>query len=223
MNYQTIVNTAIDYSDRQDNIAINNNIDNFLRIVEARVNRWLMTQKMSVTAYAYVNTAYTFPNRYPLPDDFLSIRTIRITQKENNNYSNVLNYVNPEQMANLRNNNSSKPSYCIISGYFEIWPIPVNVTLADISPSTPAVITYIIEIDYYQRIPPLTSTSPNNWIADQNPDTYIFGLLTEINAFAKDAEAATLWDGRFKASVADIDLLNIKATWSGNPIFTLPG
>jgi len=158
----------------------------------------------------------TYPNRYELPVDFLSARTIRITQLENPNYSQTLNYVNPEQMANLRNNNSNRPSYCIISGYFEIWPIPVNQT-------DPEIITYIIEIDYYQRVPPLTSTVDVNWLSDQNPDVYIFGLLTEINAFAKDAEASILWDGRFKTAVEDIDLLNTKATWSGNPIATLPG
>ena len=221
MNYQTVVKTALDYADRADSVPISANMDNFLRIVEARVNRWLMVQKQSATAYTPVEETATFPNRYTLPTDFLAARQIRITQLENNNYSNCLNYVNPEQMANLRNNNSAKPSYCIISGYIEIWPIPVNVTT--ITPSTPAIATYILEIDYYRRVAPLTSTVSNNWLSDQNPDVYIFGLLTEINAFAKDAEASALWDKRFRASVDDIDLLNMKATWSGNPIFTLPG
>ena len=221
MNYQTIINTALAYSDRANNTQVVANMDNFLRIVESRVNRWLMVQKQSATAYTPIDATAIYPNRYTLPTDFLSARQIRITQLENNNYSNCLNYVNPEQMANLRNNNSAKPSYCIISGYIEIWPIPVNITA--ITPTTPALATYVLEIDYYQRVPPLTSTMPNNWLADQNPDAYIFGLLTEINAFAKDAEASSLWDARFKGSVDDIDLLNMKATWSGNPIFTLPG
>jgi hypothetical protein len=213
MDYQKVIDVALSYADRASSVPIVSNMDNFLRVVESRVNRALLTQKMSSTAYTLIDTTTKYPNRYTLPDDFLSERSIRITQKELLTYSSTLSLVNPEQMANLRNNNSAYAAYCIISGYIEIWPVPVNTDTS----------TYILEINYFRSVPALTKSAVNNWLSNNNPDCYIFGLLTEINSFAKDGESAALWDARFKQSLDEITLLNDRATWSGNPIYTKVG
>ena len=213
MDYQKVIDVALSYADRASSVPIVSNMDNFLRVVESRVNRALLTQKMSSTAYTLIDTTTKYPNRYTLPDDFLSERSIRITQKELLTYSSTLSLVNPEQMANLRNNNSAYAAYCIISGYIEIWPVPVNTDTS----------TYILEINYFRSVPALTKSAVNNWLSNNNPDCYIFGLLTEINSFAKDGESAALWDVRFKQSLDEITLLNDRATWSGNPIYTKVG
>ena len=213
MDYQTVIDVSLGYADRADSVPIASNMDNFLRVVESRVNRALLTQKMSTTAYTPIDTTALYPNRYPLPEDFLSERSIRITQQELLTYSSTLSLVNPEQMANLRNNNSAYAAYCIISGYIEIWPVPVNTDTS----------TYILEINYFRRVPALSPATVNNWLSDTNPDCYVFGLLTEINSFAKDGEAAMLWDTRFKQALDEITLLNERATYSGNPIYTKVG
>jgi hypothetical protein len=213
MNYQEVINTALAYADRANSVSISSNMDNFLKIVESRINRALLTQKMSITAYTPIDSTIPYPNRYILPSDFLSERSIRITQQEVPTYSSTLNLVNPEQMANLRNSNAMYAAYCIISGNIEIWPIPVNTNTA----------TYILEINYFRSVPALSIISTNNWVSNINPDCYIFGLLTEINSFAKDAEASSLWDMRFKASLDEITYLDERSTYSGNPIYTLVG
>ncbi len=76
----------------------------------------------------------------------------------------------------------------------------------------------IMEITYYQRVPALTVAAPNNWVSDDNPECYIFGLLVEITSFAKDADAMAIWQGRFAESIADIEIDDQRTRWSGTPL-----
>ena len=63
MIYSEIVDLALGYSDRQDSEVISR-IDLFLKIVEARVNRLLMTMDMSARAHTIMNSSTEF---YTLP------------------------------------------------------------------------------------------------------------------------------------------------------------
>ena len=76
----------------------------------------------------------------------------------------------------------------------------------------------MIEIAYYRKLPALTSTDSHNWISDDNPDVYVFGLMVEISSFVKDAEAARLWDSRFITSVKEVSMDDAVDRWSGTPL-----
>lgn len=212
MDYAGIVSTALAYSDRATSIPVSSNMDNFLRIVESRVNRQLLIMRMSSTVYTPIDTTQLQPFRYALPDDFLAERSIRITQLETPSYSNVLLLVNHEQFSNIQNNVSSLPVYMLISGFIQINPVPVNAVDA----------TYILEINYFKGVPAIISGA-TNWLSQYYPDIYIFGLMVEINSFVKDAETTAMWDARFQGALSELSNFDNKAVYSGTPITTKVG
>ena len=57
---------------------------------------------------------------------------------------------------------------------------------------------------YYQRLPELTEDTDSNWLTEKNPDAYIFGLCTEISAFAKDEASYMAYDSRFKEALFNV-------------------
>jgi len=175
MNYAQIVDLTLGYADRQDS-EVTTRMDSFLRVVEARINRILMTLDMSCRAKVVMDSATEY---YPLPTDYSVMRAIKVINNTNSASRVTLLQVNPEQMANLVNNGETQfPCYTIISGNIQVQPFYDN--------------THSLEIDYFKTIPPLSSSITTNWLSDSNPDAYVFGLLVEINSFVKDAEASGL-------------------------------
>lgn len=205
MLYTNIVDLALSYSDRQDDEVVSR-IDLFLRIVESRINRRLSTLKMSTRVYTPLVLDEEY---YDLPSDFLAVRGIKIVSGTSNTVRKTLNYVNPEQMGNIKANSGTGDYYTIISGRLHIH------TAYDAD--------YRIEIEYFQRLVPLTATVTSNWVSEFNPDCYVFGLMVEINSFVKDAAAKDLWDIRFKESLEEIDFQDSKSTWSGTALNTKVG
>jgi len=206
MNYTEVTDLALGYSDRADNTEVVAKIDLFLRVVEARINRRLETLKMSALSTTPIVTAQEF---YALPTDFLSMRSIDLVSTTTASSRVTLDYINPEQMANAINNSSAGDFYTIISDTIQIYQVPDN--------------THKLSINYYKRLPALTSIATTNWLADSSPDCYVFGLLVEINAFVKDAEAKAIWDERFMQSIEEIITQNSKSTWSGTALQTKVG
>ena len=206
MTYNDIVSLTLGYADRQD-LEVTSRIDLFMRVVEARINRVLMTLDMSSRANTVMDSATEF---YTLPTNYSVMRAIKVIDNTNSASRVTLLQVNPEQMANLVNNGETQfPCYTVISGAIQVQPFYDN--------------THRLEIDYFQTLPPLSSTTTTNWLSDSNPDVYAFGLLVEINSFVKDGEASALWDGRFQQAMSEITLNDAKSTWSGTSLTTFAG
>jgi hypothetical protein len=196
MNYTDIINTSLSYSDRANSDEIQANMDNFLRIVEAKVNRKLQTRNQSKRAQI-VLTADT--EYYALPSDFAGLRSIfTVVETERKNFD----YVTPEKMNVHITNNLNEYVYTIMGNSLQIHP-----TFDDT----------ILQIMYYQRVTPLTATNDTNWLSNYAPDAYIFGTLCEINYFVKDVQTAGIWETRFNLIIDDIDLEDAKDRWSGPP------
>jgi len=208
MNYTEVVATAINYSDRKDTRTAAS-VDSFLRIVESRVNRFLKTQKMTSRS-----TLITIRNQnyYGLPVDFNGLRDIQISTvlESGRTEAVTMYYLSPEAMNEQSGDNTflGRPAqrklyYTIIADQLQISPTQEN---SD------------IEIVYYQKLPELSPAQPDNWLATENPDAYVFGLITEISAYAKDVEAKMLWDDRFKESLQQIKTDDFVSRWSGTAL-----
>jgi hypothetical protein len=211
MNYSTVVSTSLAYSDRKDQDTANM-IDLFIAIVESRINRVLHIEDMS--------TRYQFPNpnpadgRYPLPIDFSKMQDICIVNVQTPTSRQTLSLLNPEQMNNATNttniDNINKLFY--------------NIIASDIVVQRPLVDgTDILEICYYANIKPLTSSNTTNWISLNHPDLYVFGILVEINSYAKDPTATQLWNTRFEEVVNELASADEALVYSGTPLVTRVG
>ena len=203
MNYTEITELALAYSDREDD-EVTTRIDDFILLVESRINRKLKTLDMSVRSVIDL-VANPDQEYYQLPDDFGGLRDIEINIGPRRK---TLEYVNPEQMNNIISSTAdslqiTKIYYSLIARQVQLWPTQ---SVGD------------LEIVYYQRVPNLTAADPNNFISDEFPDCYIHGLVQEISAFAKDADAFGIWKKRFDESLDEIQMEDRENRWSGTPL-----
>jgi hypothetical protein len=200
MNYTEIKDMALGYSDRQDT-EVTGKIDLFLKMVESKINRALETQPMIATVQTVlVDNVF----EYTLPTDFLSIKDIKIVNTDNENYSYPMEMASPERITTFRLDGSDQRIYAIIGNTVEICSNPYDATL-----------NLVLEISYYQKLPALTSGATTNWVSNNHPDAYIFGLMVEINAYVKDAEATMLWENRFNGVLSEITAQDIRYLWGG--------
>lgn len=203
MDYADIKTIALSYSDRADDAEVIARLDNFIGIVEARVNRALRVADMSMRA----TLVAADQEYYGLPVDFGGLRDAEYQTADG--VKCTMKYLAPDLMNVVSNVGSTAfIYYTIVAGQLQIQPIKDTGTF---------------EIVYYQRIPGLTSGNTTNWLGDDNPDCYIFGLMVEISAFVKNAEAAALWDDRFKGVIAEIEHEDQIIRWSGPSLQTHNG
>jgi len=205
MNYTEIISAAVNYSDRTD-AATASNLDSFLLVVESRVNKRLKTQEQGSRTSLPILTGQTL---FDMPADFAGLRDISVKSADR---KRTLKYTTPEGMNNLEDNPSALYQvpenhdqwYSIIANQIQIFPEQL--------------ITSTIELVYYKKVPNLNPTAANNWLSDNHPECYIFGLMVEISSYAKDTESAIGWDARFKEAMDDIYIDDQKSRWSGPPL-----
>jgi hypothetical protein len=201
MNYTEIRDLALSYSDREDSDLISR-IDGFLYMVEAKLNRLLMSNEMEVSTIIPYTSDSIY--EYALPTDFGEVRTISFITDGDINSKNPLEMINPDQMAWAKLNSSSNYYYSINTGKLEVYP-----SLSS---------NQSILLKYLQNVPKLSSTNITNWLSIKYPDVYIVGLLIEINTFAKDWDAVANFNSRFDMIVNDTILKDKRAKHSGNPM-----
>lgn len=204
MNYSEIVAAAKAYADRTDT-EVSNNIDTFILLIEAKINRVLKTREQSTTTelVGVANQEY-----YDLPSDYAGLRHIQINNGGAQDYdipSVTPTLTNPEKMSDYRTNGSEGRCYYVIQNdQLLIHP------LID-PPST-------ISLFHYQKVPGLTSSNTTNWMSDSHPDIYIAGLVAEIEAFAKNYESSKLWYARMMSAIEELDNVDDMERWSGVPM-----
>ena len=201
MDYTEIVDLALSYSDRQDE-EVTSRIDKFIKIMESRANRKLRTFDMSIRAELAMIPDQLY---YGLPPDFGGLRDIEIVGTTGSSRK-TLSYASPEQLNQLQNRggHTNKIWYTLIAKQVQIWPAQDD--------------DKTLEIIYYQRLENLSSTNPENWLSEINPDAYIFGILVEISSFTKDKETALMWDVRFLGALAEITEEDASDRWSGTAL-----
>lgn len=198
MNYQTIKDTARAYVDRYDEELIDL-LPSLTRVVEGKINNALKTGEQSVRGQIWLERDQEY---YGLPSDWGGFRDVEVIT-DGMKTGRTLTYLAPEHMNKLSRKNASQAGhgfYTIIANQIQVAPPTDN---------------QVLEVVYYQRLPALMNDADTNWLAEKNPDAYIFGLCAEICAFAKDGELFTVYDARFKESLSQITMDDQVTRWSG--------
>ena len=199
MNYKEIVEAAKAYTDRYDD-ELAAAMPAFTRVVEGKINNALRTGDQSVRAQISMQRGQEY---YSLPCDWGGFRDVELLSP-GQTHGLALVYLSPEEMNKVsRQNNSSRGPhsyYTVIAGQIQIAP-PAD--------------DQMLEVVYYQRLPELNKDDDTNWLTAKNPDAYIFGLCTEISAFAKDQMAFETYKTRFMDALIDITMEDQVTRWSG--------
>jgi hypothetical protein len=196
MNYTELKALALAYSDREDTEVINR-IDDFLRVVEARLSRKLKVGEMSTRS---ITNTIAGDEYYSLPDDFAGLRDIEIKDSITSTEKTTLKYVTPEKSNYYSSVNMPGIYYTIVANQIQLIPAQQD---------------NIMEVIYYKKLTPLSAAAPTNWLSINFPDCYLFGIMTEICAFVKDSESAKLWDARYVEAITEIEYDDKMTRWSG--------
>lgn len=209
VNYFEIVEMSLGYADRRDDPELRIQdpstaapddswaINRMLRIVESRINRRLQNRDMSKRAY--INTSLSI-EYYGLPPDFGGLRDIEVRNVQGSSNRITMEFVTPEYMNKIVQEGNQGFYYTVINNQVQIHPRLDN---------------WVLEVIYYQKIPPLSTTKAENWVSVKYPDAYIQGLMVELSSYTKDSEAAVLWENRFNTTIEEMVYEDAIDRWSG--------
>lgn len=204
MTYNELVAAAKAYADRLD-AEVNLSMPAFVLMAEARINRVLKVGEQ--TKRIYTNTVDN-QEYYTLPSEYNGMRviqfnTIGVDDSQSTTFN--LEYATPEQILSYQAANLGLGNYyTIVNNQIQVYPaLPGNGT---------------IEIVFYRKVPPLTASNQNNWMADDNPDIYLSGVCAEIELFVKNYEASKLWDDRMTRGIQEIKSNDVDKRWSGSTL-----
>lgn len=172
--------SIINWSNRTD---IDLLVDDFINLTEkdmfkgTKVHESLQVKEMETTSTAGVNTKF-----FALPDDYGSLRSIRIILDNN---SGKLRYKASNSLVRIAG--TGQPNYFTIGSQIEF----------DITPDQ----TYTVEVNYYKRVAPLSSVVTINTVLTNHPDIYLNGSLYFLHVYANDQEKAQMYQGLYADAI----------------------
>lgn len=75
--------------------------------------------------------------------------------------------------------------------------------------------TYTLLLYYYETVPNLSSTLQSNWLLEDHPDIYLYGVLSESAGYLHHDERRQLWESRLEAAIEELDKDVQNREWSG--------
>lgn len=199
MNLTTLKSTVIGYADRYDS-EVNNFFSLWLPIVEGRINSVLTTRLSLKDSIVPISSAVL---DFSFPADLLFLKQVKLVDTLEGSEC-IFQYISEKYLSNILATGMSKPYYTITNNALRVsWEFKNDGNEE-------------LHLRYEQKVPALISgTTETNWLLTSNPEVYTFGLLAELYAFVKDAEAAQLWDARFKETLDNIENTDYRVQWSG--------
>ena len=157
--------TAIgDWLNRAD---LDQKIPDFIRLAESTLNDVLRSADMVTQATSQTITS----GRADLPEDALEIVYAQVAGAEDE----PLEQITPQQLTMLRRTRTRDAAnprfFAIIGRKIAVTPTPSSGSL---------------DIDYYQRIPALSSSNTTNWLLTDAPHIYLYTSLLHATPFLMD-------------------------------------
>lgn len=191
-----------DWLNRSDLTAV---IPDFIRLVEADLNRTLKGRDMRTTL------AVTFDDTgsLALPSDF--VRPVSLTL-ETDAYSWPVEVKSYEYVIQKRAQLvSGPPRYAAVVGS--------DLITAPIADTTTG---YAGTLIYDQSLAPLSASNATNWALAAHPDVYLFGALSHAAPYLKDDERIPIWESRYRNVLQQIESLRDEAEWAANTLIARP-
>ena len=188
-NYGDLKTAVAKYLQRSD---LTTYIPDFVTLCQAKVARVLRTLDIQTTRSSTLST-----ETLTLPSDFLELVTLHLTYSGNVVYPD---YVTPERMKQIKTTTPTVTgiplAYTIHLGKTEYYPGPQAGT------------TFTEVMAYYQRITAFSADGDVNWLLTNYPDIYLYGSLSEAEAFVKDDARIQIWKSLYQEAVASLELMD---------------
>ena len=165
-----------------------------------RLNRDLSSQWMEssynytiVDPSAVINLASIIP-------DFNRMRLVTVQGYD----SLVVVALNEFKKEKICNSDTQPRVYCINKMELMIWPLPA--------------VDDIIEIDYYAKVPALSSSQDTNTFSTKHPDALLYAALLEATPFLTEDERLETWATFYTGIRESINVTADRATKGSTPL-----
>lgn len=204
-SYSTLVTAVTEWLAREQDTTLVARIPTFIQLTEAKLNRELFVRQMENRATTRVDTGSTEPEFISLPDDFQSMRRVRLSSVTGKPHLDFKSGTQLDEYRTGRGNSTGQPLFFSVFGTeMELCPTPDQ--------------NYTIEMVYRQTIPALTSTNTSNWLLTLAPDLYLYGSLLESAPYIKEDGRAQTWGNAFSSTLATLNNLNISGAFNASPV-----
>ena len=159
--YSELVTALEGWLNRTD---ISTKFPDFIALFEARMNRMIRHPSMETDSTSSITTSPV-----AVPTDFLEVRKVTAGGE-------LVEAMSPQHLDYyyLNAEAGTPKHYALTGGEFHFRPTPSAATT--------------IAIDYYQKIPALTSSAATNWLLTAYPDAYLYGVLRQAFAYLRDPD-----------------------------------
>jgi hypothetical protein len=176
----------------------------FVVLCEAKLNRELFVRQMETRSTTAADTTDAEPEFISLPDDFQSMRRIRLSGVSGKPRLKYLSGTQADEARYGNSNGAGQPIYFTIMGSeIELIPTPDD--------------DYAIEMVYRKNIPAL-ATNSTNWLLTMAPDIYLYGMLLESAPYIKEDERIQVWAGAFAQTLESLNRLGQQASYNSGPL-----
>lgn len=179
-------------------------IPEFVTLCEAKLNRELFVRQMETRSTTTCDTSDTEPEFISLPDDFQSMRRIRLSSVSGKPRLQFLTGAQADEFRYGSSNTSGQPTYFTIMGSeIELIPTPDS--------------DYTVEMVYRKNIPAL-ATSSTNWLLTMAPDAYLYGTLLESAPYIKEDERIQVWALGLSSALESLNRLGQHSAFNSGPL-----
>jgi hypothetical protein len=204
-DYASLVTAVTEYLAREEDTTLIARIPTFLQLTEAKLNRELYVRQMENRATTTIDITTTEPEFISLPDDFQSMRRVRLSSVAGKPHLLFKSGVQMDEYRTSGANVSARPYYFTILGTeMELAPTPDQ--------------DYEIEMVYRATIPPLTVTNTLNWLLTLAPDLYLYGALLESAPYIKEDARIQTWGAGFATALDGLNKLGMTSTFNSGPL-----
>lgn len=195
--YSELTTAVANWLSRAD---LTSRIPEAIALAEAAFNRNIrhrqMEQRSTASATEYMS----------LPSDFLELRSVKVDSTPDTS----LRILSPWDGDRLYTGASGSPLFYVLqANQLRLLPAPDS--------------SVTIEIDYYKRIPALSSTATTNWLLTDYPDLYLYGSCFHALALVQDDNRTQMVLSFMNGIMDAVGREQQKARWSGSPLQTRPG
>lgn len=194
--YADLTARMADWLNRGDLVGV---IPDFIALFEAQYNddpRGRI-QKSVVIATAEIENELT-----PVPRDYIQMQNLRVPGSQCN--PEGLQLLTSQQIGQYRARYSvaGEPLYyAIIGTQLRVLPVPDK--------------QYTLEMEYFGKLPPLSSTNPTNWLLADHPNLYLYGSLMQAEPYLKNDERIPVWRALYDSGMEALNTTDDRALFSG--------
>jgi hypothetical protein len=204
-DYASLVTAVTEYLAREEDTTLVARIPSFIQLTESKLNRGLFVRQMEVRATASVDTATDEPEFITLPDDFQSMRRVRLPGVLGKPRLQFLSGTQMDEVRTTRGNVVGMPeNFTIVGTEMELCRTPSE--------------NFEIEMVYRANIPALTASNTTNWLLTLAPDVYLYGALLESAPYIKEDGRLQVWGAGFSAAVDGLNRLGAISAFNAGPL-----